>query len=99
MKRGGYVYIMTNKRNGTLYIGVTARLSERVQEHRTCIDPHSFTAKYGCRMLVYYNAFDRIEDAIAEEKRMKGGSRAVKLKLIKNMKPEWNDLWDEIKEW
>jgi putative endonuclease len=90
---------MTNKRNGTLYVGVTAQLVERVQEHRMCIYPKSFTAKYGCHMLVYYNAFNRIEEAIAEEKRIKGGSRSKKLRLIENINPEWKDLWNEIKDW
>ena len=82
---------MTNKRNGTLYVGVTARLAERVLEHRTHTYPYSFTAKYNCNMLVYYNFFPRIEDAIAEEKRIKAGSRAIKIKLIENMNPEWKD--------
>ena len=90
---------MTNKRNGTLYVGVTAQLIERVQEHRMSIYPKSFTAKYGCNILVYYNAFSCIEEAIAEEKRIKGGSRSKKLKLIENMNPAWNDLWNEIKDW
>ena len=99
MKLGGCVYIMTNKRNGTLYVGVTARLKERIYEHKTGINPNCFTAKYGCNMLVYYNAFIRIEDAIAEEKRIKGGSRAKKIKLIETINPEWKDLWNEIKEW
>ena len=96
MERGGCVYILTNKRNGTLYVGVTARLAERVHEHRTNIDPNSFTAKHGCHQLVYYHAFDRVEDAIAEEKRIKGGSRAAKLKLIESMNPQWNELWNEL---
>jgi putative endonuclease len=64
-----------------------------------CIYPKSFTAKYGCCVLVYYNAFNRIEEAIAEEKRIKGGSRSKKLRLIENMNPEWEDLWNEIKDW
>ena len=99
MKRGGCVYIMTNKRNGTLYVGVTARLVERVWEHRTHAFPKSFTAKYKCNMLVYYHAFDRIEDAIMEEKRLKGGNRNQKLQLIEEKNPQWKDLWDEIKNW
>ena len=99
MERGGCVYIMTNKRNGTLYVGVTSRLVQRVQEHRMCMYPKSFTTKYGCHTLVYYHAFSRIEEAIAEEKRIKGGNRADKLKLIESINPEWKDLWDEIKEW
>jgi putative endonuclease len=96
MERGGSVYIMTNKQNGTLYVGVSARLAERVFEHRTGIYPDCFTAKYGCSILVYYHYFSRIEDAIAEEKRIKSGSRAKKVKLIENMNPTWKDLWNEI---
>jgi len=99
MQRGGFAYIMTNKRNGTLYTGVTARLAERVQEHRTCMYPDSFTAKYRCNMLVYYHAYSRIEEAIAEEKRIKSGSRAQKIKLIESVNPEWKDLWSEIQAW
>jgi putative endonuclease len=99
MERGGCVYIMTNQRNGTLYVGVTSRLIERVQEHKARVHPQSFTSKYGCNMLVYYNTFSSIEEAIAEEKRIKGGSRLKKLKLIEQINPEWKDLWNEIKEW
>ena len=82
MKRRGAVYIMTNKRDGTLYTGVTSDLKKRVREHRESVFPDSFTSKYKCFKLVYYKQFDRIEDAIAEEKRLKGGSRIAKIKLI-----------------
>jgi len=90
---------MTNKRNGTLYVGVTSRLKERVHEHRTCAYPAGFTAKYGLHQLVWYRSFSRIEDAISEEKRIKGGNRANKLKLIESINPQWKDLWEDIKEW
>ena len=99
MIRGGAVYIMASKRNGTLYIGVTADLKRRVYEHRTKFNPEGFTAKYDCILLVYYQSFLRIEDAITEEKRIKGGNRNKKLKLIETMNPDWRDLWEEIKEW
>jgi putative endonuclease len=99
MQRGGVVYIMANKRNGTLYTGVTSDIRNRVWEHRNNVFPDSFTAIYHCHQLVYYCAFHRIEEAIAEEKRIKGGNRKAKLKLIENTNPEWNDLWEEIKEW
>jgi len=99
MKRGGCVYIMANKRNGTLYVGVTSRLVERMYEHRACINKDSFTAKYNCKMLVYYSPFNTIEEAIHEEKRIKGGNRKAKIELIENMNTEWKDLWEEIKEW
>jgi putative endonuclease len=99
MTRGGAVYIMANKRNGTLYTGVTSDLKTRVYQHKTHCYPESFTAKYGCNMLVYYRSFHRIEEAIAEEKRIKGGNRKNKLKLIETLNPNWNDLWEEITEW
>jgi putative endonuclease len=90
---------MTNKRNGTLYTGVTSNLVKRVWEHRTHTYIGSFSDRYNCTQLVYYCGFDRIEDAIAEEKRIKGGSRKAKLQLIEDMNPEWKDLWEEIKDW
>jgi putative endonuclease len=99
MKHGGAVYIMTNKRNGILYVGVTNDLRRRIFEHRTHVDPGGFTAKYGCNTLVYYCGFHSIEDAIAEEKRLKGGNRKAKLALIESINPQWEDLWEEIKEW
>jgi len=90
---------MANKRNGTLYTGVSADLKRRVCEHKTNYIPDSFTAKYGCHTLVYYRGFHRIEEAIGEEKRIKAGNRRNKLKLIETLNPEWNDLWEEVKEW
>ncbi len=99
MKRGGAVYIMTNKRNSTLYTGVTSDLKKRVWEHKNNVYPESFTTKYNCHTLVYYAGFHRIEEAIAEEKRIKGGSRSAKLKLIETQNPQWNDLWVEIENW
>ncbi len=90
---------MTNKRNGTLYTGVTADLKRRVWEHRNNTFPDSFTARYGCCRIVYYRGFDRIEEAIAEEKRIKGGNRAAKLRLIEAINPQWDDLWIEIENW
>jgi putative endonuclease len=99
MQRGGAVYIMANKRNGTLYTGVTSDLRRRVWEHRTNVFADGFTAKYNCHSLVYYNGFHRIEEAIGEEKRIKAGNRKAKLKLIEEMNPEWKDLWEEVKEW
>jgi putative endonuclease len=96
MKYGGAVYIMTNRRNGALYVGVTSDLRKRAGEHSTKVYPDSFTIKYGCSMLVYYCTFPRIEDAIAEEKRIKSCDREAKIKLIEDMNPEWKDLLEEI---
>ncbi len=81
MSREPAVYIMASKRNGTLYTGVTSNLARRVHEHREGLTP-GFTTRYGCKKLVYYEHYDRIVDAIAREKQIKGGSRAKKLALI-----------------
>ena len=96
MKRGGCVYILTNKNHNVLYTGVTSQLHVRLYEHLNNKDENSFTAKYKCTKLVYYKAFHRIEDAIAEEKRIKGGNRQQKIDLINEMNPKWNDLKDSI---
>lgn len=99
MRKGGAVYIMASKRNGTLYTGVTSDLPRRVREHKTNCHPSGFTARYGCHTLVYYEGFYRIEEAIAEEKRIKGCGRKYKLGLIEAINPEWKDLWEEVKDW
>ena len=98
MKKGGYVYILTNKRKSVLYVGVTSDLKRRIEEHKNKIDPKSFTAKYNCDILLYYNGFQNIEEAIVEEKRIKAGSRKRKLDLIFEMNPKWIDLYDTIED-
>ena len=87
---------MTNKRHNVLYVGVTSELLSRVWDHRNKTDPESFTAKYNCVKLVYYEFYPRIEEAIAAEKTLKSGSRERKIKLINSMNPEWNDLYDKL---
>ena len=77
---------------------MTADLVKRVYEHRTHAMPSGFTNKYNCTKLVWYKTFDRIEEAIAEEKRIKGGSRKQKVALINDFNPEWKDLWHDINE-
>ena len=89
------VYIMANKRNGTLYTGVTNNLVRRVYEHKNGITK-GFVARYDCMMLVYYQPLDNMGIAINREKQIKGGSRKKKLALIESMNPQWNDLYDEI---
>ena len=96
MKRGGAVYIMTNKVHSSLYIGVTSDLKKRVYEHKNNIIPDSFTAKYKLHKLVYFEGFHRIEEAIAREKLLKGGSRNTKNELINSMNPKWSDLFDDL---
>ena len=89
------VYIMTNRRNGTLYTGVTSDLPQRVFQHREGVKK-GFTSKYGCKTLVYYETCDEMPSAIAREKQIKAGSRRKKLALIEAMNPTWKDLFDEI---
>ena len=96
MKRGGYVYIMTNKNNNVLYTGVSSQLRNRVYKHKTNYYPHSFTARYNLHKLVYYEGFPLITEAIAREKQIKGGSRQRKIDLINKMNPQWKDLYDQI---
>ncbi|MCF7845316.1 MAG: GIY-YIG nuclease family protein [Candidatus Pacebacteria bacterium] len=90
-----YVYITTNKNNTTLYTGVSNTLERRMFEHIEKENPNSFTAKYNINKLVYYETFSRIKDAISAEKTIKGWKRDKKIKLIENMNPEWNDLFEE----
>ncbi|KYG72857.1 GIY-YIG nuclease family protein [Roseivirga echinicomitans] len=99
MPKGGFVYIVTNLTHSTLYTGVTSDLVSRIIQHREKHLPNSFTAKYKCYKLVYYQAFGHIESAIEEEKRIKGGSRVKKIELVESMNPDWEDLYDDIKDW
>lgn len=78
-------------------MGVTSNLAARVAQHKEKMHLTSFTARYNCIKLVYYNWFDTIMEAITEEKRIKGGSRKKKEILINSMNPQWNDLYDQVK--
>ncbi|HUD19845.1 MAG TPA: GIY-YIG nuclease family protein [Patescibacteria group bacterium] len=90
-----YVYILTNKRNGTLYIGVTNNLIKRTHEHKQShVD--GFTKKYGVHTLVYYETFIKPLDAITREKQLKKWNRLWKLKLIESNNSEWNDLYETL---
>ena len=93
MQFGGTVYILTNVHHEVLYIGVTSDLFQRIPEHINKVYPNSFTAKYNCNKLVYYETFGRIEDAIAREKQLKKWNREWKNKLIADFNPEWKDLF------
>ena len=85
------VYIMTNKANTTLYTGVTGELMGRVLQHKRK-EVAGFTKRYNINKLAYYEEFQYINDAIAREKQIKGGSRQKKIDLIESMNPEWKDL-------
>ena len=95
MEKRGYVYIVASARNGTLYIGVTSDLLKRTWEHREGI-ADGFTKRYGCKILVWFEVHDRIEDAIRREKQMKEWRRAWKLRQIEAMNPDWNDLFPTL---
>jgi len=89
------VYIMASERNGTLYVGVTSDIGRRAFEHREGVIP-GFTKRHRCKMLVWYEFYDSIIDAIAREKNIKGQSRNFKLQLIEDLNPEWKDLFETI---
>ena len=95
MEKRGYVYIMASGRNGTLYIGVASDLAKRAYEHREGVIP-GFTKRYGCKLLVWFAAFDSIEAARARELQMKEWRRAWKLEEIERANPDWVDLFPSI---
>ncbi len=93
MHKGGYIYILTNKTNSVLYVGVTSNLEQRILQHRTGKFPNAFTSRYNITKLVYYEEFLSIEDAIKREIQLKRGSRQKKTDLIERMNPDWNELF------
>jgi putative endonuclease len=86
---------MANRRNGTLYTGVTSNLPKRAFEHREGSIP-GFSSKYGCKILVWYEVHESMTEAITREKQIKAGSRKKKLMLIETLNPEWKDLYESI---
>jgi len=85
------VYILASKRNGTLYIGVTSNLPQRMYQHREAL-VEGFSKKYGIKMLVYVEIFEDMYGAITREKALKGITRAKKIVLIESANPDWEDL-------
>jgi putative endonuclease len=96
--KSGFIYIITNYTNTTLYIGVTSNLPKRITEHIEKRFKNSFSAKYNLNKLVYYELFQLIGDSIGREKQLKAGSRAKKLELINSFNPNWDDLFSEIQD-
>ncbi|MDP2209813.1 MAG: GIY-YIG nuclease family protein [Bacteroidota bacterium] len=88
-----YTYIMTNKKNGVLYTGMTNNLERRVYEHKHKLIP-GFTSKYNLTRLMYYVSTTNVHEAITFEKRIKGWLRVKKIKLIESINQDWNDLSD-----
>lgn len=89
------VYIMASRTRGTLYVGVTSDLIKRVAEHRAA-EPPSFTGRYECRTLVWFERYDEMPEAISREKQLKAGKRQKKIDLIEAINPEWRDLYPDI---
>ena len=90
-----YVYILASKRNGTLYVGVTSELVQRIWQHRNDL-VDGFTKRYGVHRLVWYEGCGDMEVAIAREKAIKEWKRAWKIELIEQANPEWRDLYAEL---
>jgi putative endonuclease len=90
-----YIYILANKRQGTLYIGVTNDLVRRVYEHKNDF-VQGFTKKYGVHMLVYYEQCESVESVIRREKQLKFWHRNWKIRLIEEANPDWKDLYNVI---
>jgi len=93
--KGGWVYIMTNKPNGVIYVGVCADIVARVSQHREG-KGSAFCKKYNLKRLVYVEPYPTIDEAIRREKAMKEWHRDWKVRRIEDMNPSWGDLWDVI---
>jgi len=91
--RGGWVYIITNRPEGTLYVGVTSDIARRSWEHREEV-VDGFTKRYALKRLVYLERHEEIEEAIRREKRIKRWPRAWKIDLIRKSNPTWTDLYN-----
>jgi len=92
MYKPGYVYILTNASKTMLYVGVTTNLAQRIWQHKQKIHPNSFTAKFNINVLVYYEVYTSIGDAIKREKEIKGWKRSKKNALILTKNPRWETL-------
>ena len=91
--KAGFVYIVTNQRNGTVYIGSTSNLIQRIYQHREGA-ADGFTTEHGCKRLVWFKAYDDLQEARLCERRMKKWNRQWKLREIEDLNPEWDDLFE-----
>lgn len=89
------VYILSNKRNGTLYVGLTNDLQRRMLEHKNAV-VESFTKRYGLTQLVHVELYKYVNDALRREKQLKGWQRQWKIDLIEQQNPQWIDLYDKF---
>ena len=90
-----YVYILASKRNGTLYIGISSNLKDRIYKHKQGIYDR-FTKKYKVNKLVYYEVYTDVRDSIAREKQLQNWKREWKIQLIEKDNPAWRDLFDDL---
>lgn len=95
MDKNSFIYIITNKKRGTLYTGVTSDLIARIYQHKNKLVA-GFSSKYNLDKLVYYEIFEDINEAIYREKKIKHFLRQQKIDLIESVNPEWNDLYQEV---
>jgi len=95
--RGGWIYIVTNQPDGTLYVGVTSNIARRAWEHREGV-VEGFTKRHGLKRLVYIERHEDIESAIQREKAIKHWSRAWKVQLIHKINPDWDDLYETLQK-
>lgn len=93
--KAGYVYILTNRRDGVLYIGATDDLAKRLEQHRSGA-VSSFTKRYNCHRLVWFEPFENIHEARVFERRMKAWKREWKVRRIEERNPEWRDLTSQL---
>ena len=94
----GFCYIITNKNKTVLYVGATNNIEKRITDHKTKKYKNSFSARYNCDHLVYFEIYDKVNDAFLREKQLKAGNRKRKEKLINDTNPNWLDLaaaWQE----
>jgi len=95
MDKAFCVYILASARNGTLYVGVTSNVLQRIWQHKEGL-ADGFTKKYGIGILVWYEQHDSADSAIAREKQIKKWNREWKIRLIEELNPYWNDLYPEV---
>ncbi|HEY6661357.1 MAG TPA: GIY-YIG nuclease family protein [Sphingomicrobium sp.] len=93
--KAGFVYIMANRKNGAIYLGVTSDLVKRVWEHREGVIG-GFTKRYGCKLLVWFEVYDDLQEARLRELRMKEWNRAWKIRLIEERNLDWDDLYPTL---
>lgn len=95
---GGYFYILANHKSGTIYVGSTSNLQDRMFEHKSEVNPNSFTARYNIKRLVYFEPFDTLSEARQRERAVKRYKRMWKIALIEKDNPEWEEIklsWDD----